>query len=211
MSVRSLKNNPDEGPKMTGANGGAYQIPKGETTISSSGEDGFDWAYRGYKVPDLAKHCTLEEVMYLFFFEKLPSKLELSEFCQKLWTMRKLPQKLKDQLESIGSTMTDHDLLGYITMIMGLVDRENIDYSNQIECAMRLVAVLPPALAYWYHFTKSGIKISEITDRSDSISLNYLKLIRRSNDVQPEVARVLDSFWITILDGGVNVLICRPE
>lgn len=48
------------------------------------------------------------------------------------------------------------DIMRTIASVMGILEPET-KTNNQVEIALRLIAVFGPALLYWYHYSKSGI------------------------------------------------------
>jgi 2-methylcitrate synthase len=171
---------------------GLKGVVAGDTSISSVGVQGMGLTYRGYTIEDLAEKSNFEEVFYLLINGDLPSAAELAEFRRKLYAMRQLPEELKRILEYIKKDAHPMDICRTIASVMGMLEPEREDFSNQKECAMRLVALFGPAMLYWYHFANSGIRISENTGANDSTAENYMKLLLLTNKVDPDVVRAFD-------------------
>jgi 2-methylcitrate synthase len=171
---------------------GLKGVVAGDTSISSVGVQGMGLTYRGYTIEDLAEESNFEEVFYLLINGDLPSGAELAEFRRKLYAMRQLPEELKKILEYIKKDAHPMDICRTIASVMGMLEPEREDFSNQKECAMRLVALFGPAMLYWYHFANSGIRISENTGANDSTAENYMKLLLLANKVDPDVVRAFD-------------------
>jgi 2-methylcitrate synthase len=171
---------------------GLKGVVAGDTSISSVGVQGMGLTYRGYTIEDLAEKSNFEEVFYLLINGDLPSGAELAEFRRKLYAMRQLPEELKKILEYIKKDAHPMDICRTIASVMGMLEPEREDFSNQKECAMRLVALFGPAMLYWYHFANSGIRISENTGANDSTAENYMKLLLLTNKVDPDVVRAFD-------------------
>lgn len=55
-------------------------------------------------------------------------------------------------------------------------DREDDTYS-QYRVADRLMALFGPAFLWWHHYHKSGIRIDTMTDPTDTIAKNFVKLL----------------------------------
>lgn len=171
---------------------GLKGVVAGDTSISSVGVQGMGLTYRGYTIENLAEKSNFEEVFYLLINGDLPSAAELAEFRRKLYAMRQLPEELKRILEYIKKDAHPMDICRTIASVMGMLEPEREDFSNQKECAMRLVALFGPAMLYWYHFANSGIRISENTGANDSTAENYMKLLLLTNKVDPDVVRAFD-------------------
>ena len=76
----------------------------GETSICTVGVSGSGLTYRGYDVVDLAENTTFEEVAYLLLHEKLPNSQELTDYIEKLKSLRGLQPELRNTLEGIPKT-----------------------------------------------------------------------------------------------------------
>ena len=58
-------------------------------------------AYRGYDIHDLAEHATFEEVCYLLWHGRLPSRAELGELQSQLAASRRLPEGVLRLMRSL--------------------------------------------------------------------------------------------------------------
>lgn len=56
--------------------------------------------YRGYNIDDLAENASFEEVVYLLWNDKLPTKAELNDLNAQLAEHATIPQELIDQMKS---------------------------------------------------------------------------------------------------------------
>jgi citrate synthase len=61
-------------------------------------------AYRGYDIHDLAEHATFEEVCYLLWHGRLPSRAELGELQSQLVASRRLPEGVLRLVRSLPSS-----------------------------------------------------------------------------------------------------------
>ena len=82
---------------------------------------------------------------------------------------------LKKIIEKIPATAHPMDVMRCVTSVMGTLEPEK---GNQaIEISMRLVAMLGPALLYWHHYHKSGLRIQGYTGPTDTVAENFMKLL----------------------------------
>ena len=174
---------------------GLAGIVVGDSKIATVGL-GYGLNYRGYNVEDLAAHSTFEEVFYLLLFEKLPSKEELEPFKKKISANRSLPKPLTEILERIPPSAHPMDLMRCVSSVMGTLEPET-SHEQQYDIAVRLVSVFGPALLYWYHFHKSGARIDPNPQPSDSIALNFVRLL--NNDGKEPEALVVRTFDISLI------------
>src|SRR5262252_7186262 len=85
-------------------------------------------AYCGYDIHDLASHSTFEEVCYLLWHRRLPTRAELGDLQSALVANRALPEPVLRLMKSIpaGNTM---DALRTVTSALGHYDAEASDNS----------------------------------------------------------------------------------
>ena len=76
-------------------------VAAGNTALCSVGRSGNDLHYRGYDILDLAEGASFEEVAHLLIHERLPNRVQLQAYQQKLKALRGLPQIAKNVLEQI--------------------------------------------------------------------------------------------------------------
>jgi citrate synthase len=105
-------------------------------------------AYCGYDIHDLAKHATFEEVCFLLWRRRLPTRAELGDLQSQLVAARPLPEpilRLIRQLPS-GNAM---DLLRTLTSALGHYDPDAADNSQPANDrkAVRLTAQIGSLVA----------------------------------------------------------------
>ena len=116
-----------------------------------------------------------EEVAYLLIHGKLPNLQELQAYHETLIALRHLPSALKTVLEAIPANAHPMDVLRTGCSLLGSLEAEGEDYNQETICS-RLMAVFPGILCYWYHFHKSGVRISTNCDEQ-SIAGYFLHLL----------------------------------
>ena len=130
--------------------------PKGglEDTVAASSEicylDGERGvlAYCGYDIHDLARHATFEEVCYLLWHRRLPTRAELGDLQSQLAAARPLPEPVLRLVRMLpaGDGM---DALRTLTSALGHYDPDVADQSPQANYrkAVRLTAQLGSLVA----------------------------------------------------------------
>ncbi len=160
---------------MSDKSGGLAGIKAGESAICNVSQEGIGLRYRGYAIDELAQHASFEEVAYLLIYGKLPSAKELADYQLMLTGMRSLPAELKTLLEVIPADAHPMDVLRSGTSLLGSLEPEK-DLEHGADIANRLIAIFPGMLLYWYHFHKTGERIStELT--LPSIASYFLRLL----------------------------------
>src|SRR5256885_2727886 len=69
--------------------------------------EGGGLAYCGYDIHDLARHATFEEVCYLLWHRRLPTRAELGDLQSQLTAARPLPEPVLRMMRALpaGNTM----------------------------------------------------------------------------------------------------------
>jgi len=156
--------------------GGLAGVTAGQTYICTVGQEGAGLTYRGYDIYDLVDNASFEEVAYLLLHGKLPNRIELSGYIEKIKALRGLPEALKIVLEMVPADALPMDMMRTGVSFLGNIEPEG-DFSNQLRIADRLLACLPSMLMYWHRFHVDGVRIDTETD-DDSIAGHLLHMLR---------------------------------
>ena len=105
-------------------------------------------AYCGLDIHDLARHATFEEVCYLLWHRRLPTRAELGDLQSQLIAGRPLPEAVLRLMHSLppGNAM---DTLRTLTSALGHYDADAADHSSQANYrkAVRLTAQISSLVA----------------------------------------------------------------
>ena len=105
-------------------------------------------AYSGYDIHDLAKHATFEEVCFLLWHRRLPTRAELGDLQSQLVAARPLPEPILRLIRQLppGNAM---DLLRTLTSALGHYDPDAADNSPHANYrkAVRLTAQISSLVA----------------------------------------------------------------
>ena len=184
---------------------GLAGVSAGDSKVSSVGA-GIGLNYRGYNINDLAEHSTFEEVFFLLLFETLPSSpAELTAFTRKIAASRTIPPALGTVLEQIPAGAHPMDVMRCVSSFLGTIEEEG-PARGPVEISIRLVGVFGPALLYWHHFHKSGIRIDGYTGPDDSVALNFMKLFLQqpASSIDPVFVRAFDVSLILYAEHEFN-------
>src|SRR3954462_4748473 len=114
-------------------------------------------AYCGYDIHDLARHATFEEVCYLLWHRRLPTRAELGDLQSQLVAARPLPGPILRLMRTLppGNTM---DALRTLTSALAHYDPDAADNSPQANYrkAVRLTAQLGSVVATIGRFNAGG-------------------------------------------------------
>lgn len=171
------------------SNSGLAGVEAGSSSICTVGL-GTGLNYRGYRIEDLCDNCIFEEVAHLLIREKLPNKVELSYYMKRLNSFRVLPGNLRSLLELLPAGAHPMDVLRTTCSFLGCLD-EAVSNSRTPDVAERLMSCFPSAVMYWYHFSRSGLRIDTAgLDDSESMASHFLRLVNKGTKRRPEKLHV---------------------
>ncbi len=153
-------------------------VTAGSTALCTVGQTGNDLHYRGYDIQDLARQATFEEVAYLLIHGELPNAATLAAYQARLKSLRGLSRTVRGALEVLPPAAHPMDVLRTGVSAMGCTLPEPAGHgvADARDIADQLVASLGSMLAYWYHFSRSGRRITLETD-DDSVGGHFLHLL----------------------------------
>jgi citrate synthase len=114
-------------------------------------------AYCGYDIHDLARAATFEEVCYLLWHRRLPTRAELGDLQSQLAAARPLPEPILRLMRSLPP-VDGMDALRTLTSALAHYDREADDRAPQAQYrkAVRLVAQTGTLVATWGRMQAGG-------------------------------------------------------
>ena len=114
-------------------------------------------AYYGYDIHDLARGATFEEVCYLLWHGRLPSRAELGDLQSQLAAGRPLEEPVLRLMKQLPAT-DGMDSLRTLTSALGHYDRDASDHSPQANYrkAVRLTAQLGSIVATYGRMQAGG-------------------------------------------------------
>jgi 2-methylcitrate synthase len=170
-------------------------VTAGSTALSTVGQTGNDLHYRGYDIADLARHALFEEVAYLLIHGELPNAATLAAYQAKLKSLRGLSRTVRGALEVLPPAAHPMDVLrtGVSAMGCALPEHPGHGAAGARDIADQLVASLGSMLAYWFHFSRSGRRITLETD-DDSVGGHFLHLLHE---------RVPRASWVRAINSSL--------
>ncbi len=153
-------------------------VTAGSTALCTVGHTGNDLHYRGYDILDLAREASFEEVAYLLIHGELPNAATLTSYRAKLKSLRGLSRTVRGALEVLPPAAHPMDVLrtGVSAMGCALPEPPAHGSSGARDIADQLIASLGSMLTYWYHFSRTGRRITLETD-DESVAGHFLHLL----------------------------------
>jgi citrate synthase len=139
-------------------------------------------AYCGYDIHDLAKSATFEEVCYLLWHRRLPSRAELGDLQSQLAAGRALPEPVIRLMRSLPP-VDGMDALRTLTSALAHYDAEVGDASPQAQYrkAVRLTAQVGTVVATWGRMQSGGGPIAPDPAMGHAANFLYMLTGERPN------------------------------
>ena len=159
-------------------------------------------AYCGYDIHDLAKSATFEEVCFLLWHRRLPSRAELGDLQSQLAAGRALPEPVIRLMRSLPP-VDGMDALRTITSALAHYDSDLADASPQAQYrkAVRLTAQVGTIVATWGRLQNGGGPLAPDPAMNHAASFLYLLSGERPNAT---AIRALDVALILHADHELN-------
>jgi citrate synthase len=159
-------------------------------------------AYCGYDIHDLAESATFEEVCYLLWHRRLPTRAELGDLQSQLAAARALPEPIVRLMRSLPP-VDGMDALRTLTSALGHYDRDAQDSSPQAQYrkAVRLTAQVSTIVATWGRLQNGGGPIDPDPVMGHAANFLYMLTGERPNAV---AVRAMDVALILHADHELN-------
>ncbi len=159
-------------------------------------------AYCGYDIHDLAKSATFEEVCFLLWHRRLPTRSELGDLQSQFAAARPLPEPIVRLMRSLPP-VDGMDALRTITSALGHYDAEADDASPQAQYrkAVRLTAQTGTVVATWGRLRAGGGPIAPDPVMSQAANFLYMLTGERPSAI---ATRAFDVALILHADHDLN-------
>src|SRR5258705_13004695 len=159
-------------------------------------------AYCGYDIHDLANAATFEEVCYLLWHRRLPTRAELGDLQSQLAAARPLPEPIIRLMRSLPP-VDGMDALRTLTSALGHYDAEADDSSPRAQNrkAVRLTAQTGSVVATWGRLHAGGGPIAPDPSMSHAANFLYMLSGERPN---PMAIRAFDVALMLHADHELN-------
>lgn len=159
--------------------------------------------YRGFRIEDLAKYSTYEEVAHLLIYGHLPSRAELEAFDTRLREARMVPAEILDALRGRAKTASSMNVLQGAVPILSDHDPDFADNSKEAVQAqtVRLIARLPTVLAAWKRICNDEEVVAPRSDLGHAANFLYMLTAEEPHELP---AGILDVCLVLHADHTFN-------
>lgn len=167
-----------------------------------NGEEGI-LIYQGYNIHDLAEHSTFEEVIYLLWNGRLPTKIELEEFSSEIRMNYDAPAEVIEMMRHFPKDAEPMDALRTAVSALDFYDKEGhgTDREPAHAAAVKLTGQIGMIAAAWDRI-RNGKDVIQ-PDKSLGIADNFLYMLRGER-ADAEEARMFDVCLILHADHELN-------
>ena len=170
----TTKANAPAGSSAAGLRG----VAAASSSISDvNGEKG-ELIYQGYNIHDLARHATFEEVVFLLWNKRLPTRDELNTLEQSLRQSYELPAEIIALMKQFPRESDPIDVLRTVVSALEFYDRDARDLSRAatLRTAIKLTAQFPTIVAAGDRI-RNGLEPIP-PDPSLNIAANFLYMLK---------------------------------
>ncbi|PYI91020.1 MAG: citrate synthase [Verrucomicrobia bacterium] len=160
--------------------------------------------YAGYDINELAGKVSYEEVVYLLWNNKLPTRAELEKCAEQLRSQRELPGGVIDFIKSAPKSANPMDVLRTGVSMLGLYDPEmekeatpqmNKDRARSITAKIGVIAA-------YFHRARCGEPLPTV--RRDLSEAAHFLYLMTGKEPSKEASDTLDVAFVLHADHGMN-------
>jgi citrate synthase len=159
--------------------------------------------YRGYSIEDLAHHASFEEVAYLLWYDKLPTKTELAELRARLVAEMSLPGEVVDAIRALPKTMAPIAAMRTIVSLLAGYDPDpdNIEEADNLRKAISITAKMPVISATFLRHRQGHDAVAPRADLG--FTQNFLYCLN-GEVPSDEAVDAVDMYLVLLADHGLN-------
>jgi citrate synthase len=160
--------------------------------------------YCGYDINELAGKASFEEVIYLLWHNKLPSRSELAELKKQLAAERQLPDQVIEFLRTSPRNALPIDVLRTAVSMLGLHDQQ-LTLDQNLEAtrhsAVSITAKVGVIIAY-FHRARNGLDFPPV--RPDLSEAGHFLYLLDGKDPSEKKTATLDVAYVLHAEHGMN-------
>lgn len=154
--------------------------------------------YSGYNIDTLAENATFEEVCFLLWNDRLPTKNELDSLNNQLQQNRELPETV---LDYIKGTNKKSEPMAVLRSAVSMLQDFQPEESDDLDHAIAITAKIPTIIAAFARSRNNKAIVTPL--KNQSTAFNFLYML---NDEEPGSAaeRTMDLCLVLHAEHGMN-------
>jgi citrate synthase len=191
-----------EPPTSAGASG-LRGVVVGASSVSDVVGDKGELIYQGYNIHDLAKYSTFEEVAFLLWNKRLPTRPELDDLKRAIGASYSLPKEVIDLLRRFPADADPTDILRTGISALEFYDPAARDLSPAAsrQGSIKLTALFPTLVATADRLRRGLEPVDPLPD--ENIATNFLYMLRGERPSEHD-AKLFDVCLILHADHELN-------
>jgi citrate synthase len=188
---------------MTEIARGLEGVKFAETRLSRVDGQAGELTIAGFPLQELAPNATFEEVLYLLWYDRLPTEAELKDLRVKMLAQRELPPAADAVLREAASRhLAPMDGIRMGVDTVGLCSPEpHVEGDVDVGCAVALTAHMATIAAAYWRLLHGQEPIRPNPGLGHAA--NYLYMLT-GQEPHPDAARALETYLNTVVDHGMN-------
>jgi 2-methylcitrate synthase len=182
---------------------GLRGVVVGASSVSDVVGDKGELIYQGYNIHDLARHSTFEEVAFLLWNKRFPSRVELDDLKHRLGKSYAVPTQIVDLLRQIPREADPIDVLRTVVSATEFYDLAARDISAEasLKTSIKLTAQFPTLVATADRIRRGLEPVEPLPD--ENIATNFLYMLKGEKPSEHD-ARLFDVCLILHADHELN-------
>lgn len=191
-----------EPPTSAGASG-LRGVVVGASSVSDVVGDKGELIYQGYNIHDLAKYSTFEEVAFLLWNKRLPTRPELDDLKRSIGASYNLPKDVIDLLRRFPADSDPTDILRTGISALEFYDPSARDLSPAAsrQTSIKLTAQYPTLVATADRLRRGLEPVDPLPD--ENVATNFLYMLRGERPSEHD-AKLFDVCLILHADHELN-------
>jgi citrate synthase len=188
---------------MTEIARGLEGVKFAETRLSKVDGQAGELTIAGFPLQELAPNASYEEVLFLLWYDRLPTAAELRDLQVKMLAQRELPPAAGAVLrEAAARHLAPMDGIRMGVDTVGLCSPEpHIEGEVDVGCAIALTSHMATIAATYWRLLHGQSPIRPNPDLGHAA--NYLYMLT-GEEPHPDAARALETYLNTVVDHGMN-------
>ncbi|HJU65139.1 MAG TPA: citrate/2-methylcitrate synthase [Gemmatimonadaceae bacterium] len=184
---------------------GLEDVVIGTSEISDVNGQTGQLLYRGYDIHDLVEHATFEEVVFLLWYGRLPTRDELTTLAQSIARHYALPKSLLESMRTFPRGAEPMDVLRSAVSQLAFDDHQRDqkvdDRDVNLRRAERLTAAVPAIVGAWSRMREGQEPVTADPSLTLAANVSYMLTGKRPDEAS---ARAMDIALILHADHEIN-------
>src|SRR5574341_40144 len=159
--------------------------------------------YRGYGIKDLALNALFEEVIYLLWYGKLPTRSELDSFHKDLTKEYAIPAELIEIMKQFPRSTHPMSALRTAVSALGMCDPQAEDNSPEanLRKAYHLTGAMGTIVAAWGRIAEGK---EPVAPRDDLYAAGNFLYMLKGEEATETAVRAVNGYLVMLADHGMN-------